>query len=80
MATQILEGTFTEVMQKMNSLHIKPEKHVCLIWEEEAEQEQPDLKGIRLFPVTDPGRTITTEEVLEIISRIEDEEYENLSS
>ena len=77
MATQILEGTLAEVQQQINKLHLKPEKRVRVILEEDdAEQEEETNRyGVRLFPRTDFTQVLTTEMISDLLYEAELEDY-----
>jgi hypothetical protein len=75
MATQILEGTIAEIQQQIRILNLKPERRGRLVLDETPEnnrESESTLYGVRLFPVTDPNHTMTTEQLLELIDNMEE--------
>lgn len=69
MERQVLEGTLEEIQQQLSGLPCAPETRVRVTIEEAKPQAAPPRtrNGIRLVPVKDPSRVLTTEFVKELL-------------
>jgi len=68
MEPQVLEGTLAEIERQLHSLPYAPDRRVRVTIEEAAPQEGEQRRnGIKLLPVKDPNRILTTEFVKELL-------------
>ena len=69
METQVLEGTLSQIQRQLNDLPCAPDTRVRVTIEEANPQTAAELtrNGIRLVPVKDPSRVLTTEFVKELL-------------
>lgn len=69
MEPQVLEGTLAEIQRELEGLRCAPEDRLRVTIEEVPSQAAAVRRrnGIRLVPVKDPSRVLTTEFVKELL-------------